>query len=96
MKDEEWFNSIVSSLVPIGAIIGAPLGGPLASIGRRYAILITSLVFTLGWILTLIFNFYCLLIGRFIIGLWVGAYTSISPMFISEIKLFSSNWKGVL
>ena len=85
MKDEEWFNSIISSLVPIGAIIGAPLGGPLASIGRRQAILITSILFTIGCILTLIFNFFCLLIGRFIIGLWVGAYTSISPMFISEI-----------
>ena len=46
ITNRDWFNSIISALIPIGAIIGAPLGGPLASFGRRYAVMIIALIFT--------------------------------------------------
>ena len=45
----------------------------------------TSLLFTAGVAITLVLNFYCLLVGRFIMGVCVGSYVTISPMFVSEI-----------
>ena len=83
--DRDWFNSIISALIPIGAILGAPLGGPLASIGRRKAVMAIALLFTFSWLISWIFNFFWLLLARFLMGFCVGVYASISPMYISEI-----------
>lgn len=85
IEDKDLFNSVVSALIPIGAIIGAPLGGPLASIGRRYAIMIIAGVFTSACVLIAFFDFYCLLTARLLMGLCVGAYASVSPLFVTEI-----------
>ena len=83
---EDLFNSIVSGLIPFGAIFGALAIGPVANFGRRVALIIISVCFTIGVGVTMIFSFYALTIGRFIMGAAAGAFTTISPLMISEIS----------
>jgi MFS family permease len=85
IKNEDLFNSLVSGLIPFGAIFGSIMINPLASKGRRLAMMVTNLVLVLGVCITLIFDMYALIIGRLIIGLWVGAYVTVCPLYISEI-----------
>ena len=42
------FNSIVTTMVPAGALIGAMCGGLLASIGRRKAVLVIDIIIIIG------------------------------------------------
>jgi hypothetical protein len=44
LPNEDLFNSLVSGLIPGGGIIGAAIGGYLALLGRRNAIIILALM----------------------------------------------------
>lgn len=78
------FNSLVSGLIPFGAMFGCLLIGPIAARGRRRALMINASVFIIGVSLTMIFDMWALIFGRLIMGACVGAYVAVCPLFISE------------
>ena len=69
IEDEALFNSIVSGLIPFGAIFGSMLAGPLCRFGRRLTLLLISMTATLAILLTLVFDIRALLLGRLVYGL---------------------------
>lgn len=79
------FNSVVSGLIPLGATFGSFLIKPLASRGRRHAIMINGCVFILGSAICMIFHLSALIIGRFIQGLAWGGFVTVCPLLVSEI-----------
>ena len=86
IQDFHEFEKIMNIVIPIGAFISAPIIGTLASISRRELLMISSGVFTFGWLLTTIFNLLTILIGRFIMGLWFGAYLTLVPLIVCELS----------
>ena len=85
IQDRDLFNSLISGLVPTGAIFGALIAGPLTQYGRRFALISTSCVYIFFCIVSTVFDFYALVASRFMMGLCVGAYATISPLMISEV-----------
>ncbi|EDO42861.1 predicted protein [Nematostella vectensis] len=87
-----WF----SSLVTLGAILGAPLGGwTLEYFGRKGTIMACAVPFEVGWMLIAYANsHYMLYIGRFITGLAVGMVSLTVPVYIAEIS--SPSLRGML
>ena len=86
INDEDLFNSIISGLIPFGAIFGALAIEPVTKFGRRVALIIVAVWFTIGTGITMLFSFYSLAIGRFIMGLSAGAFTTVSPLMVNEIS----------
>lgn len=84
ISSEVLFNSLVSGLIPFGAIFGSYSVGPLVKRGRRLSLICISIIFMAGASLTLIFNMYTLIFGRLIMGACVGAYVAVCPLYISE------------
>jgi len=80
-------QELVTSLLLVGAVLGALAGGRLADwIGRRLTVLITALVFIVGVLLVAFTPSYpLLLIARIIIGLAVGSASTVVPLYIGEI-----------
>ncbi|XP_067014325.2 facilitated trehalose transporter Tret1 isoform X2 [Anabrus simplex] len=80
--------SWISSLLPIGAVVGALPAGYLADkLGRRRVLLMMALPFFLGWMLIVLAADSILQVyaGRFIIGLAAGACTVLVPIYNEEI-----------
>ena len=67
------FNSIVTSMAPLGATIGAFTAGPLTLKGRRFTLILIDFVVIIGTILNIIMNFWTLNLGRLMIGWGAGA-----------------------
>lgn len=84
MKDINLFNSLVTTVIPIGASFGAFTGGKITAIGRRKTIIILAVLFIVGSVLSLLLNFYSLIIGRLVIGYASGAISIAAPLFVSE------------
>src|SRR6201996_7111757 len=80
-------QELVTSLLLVGAVIGALGGGRLADrIGRRLTVLITALVFIVGVLLVAFTpTFPVLLLPRIIIGFAVGSASTVVPLYIGEI-----------
>ena len=78
--------SLVASGVPLGAIGGALLLGPTnEAVGRRMAIIISLLLYTLGAALEAgAINFGMMVSGRVILGLGVGLEGGTVPIYVSE------------
>lgn len=85
IEDENLFNSLISGLIPLGAIPGTFLVTITSQKGRRLSYLIIGVIVLLGTALSMIFNMWALIFGRLIIGLGMGMYATIGPLFISEI-----------
>lgn len=79
----------ITSAVMFGAIFGGALAGQLADkLGRRKMILISSIVFALGSILSGIAPHdgqYYLIVVRIFLGLAVGAASALVPAYMSEM-----------
>jgi MFS family permease len=69
ISSEDLFNSLVSGLVPLGAIPGSLVVGPFIAKGRRLTLIVVSIILIFGTCITMIFNMFALIIGRFIIGM---------------------------
>jgi SP family galactose:H+ symporter-like MFS transporter len=78
---------IVSS-VPLGALLGATFSKLSSSlVGRKFSILITAILFSIGTLIAVIgSSVYTLIFGRFLMGLGVGLSSMIVPMYLSEIS----------
>ncbi|MFT8406502.1 sugar porter family MFS transporter [Liquorilactobacillus nagelii] len=81
-------QGIVSSSLVIGACLGALGCGRVADkIGRRKTLRIIAIVFTVATFLcTFAMDFWSMSIFRFILGIAVGAASSLSPMYLAEIS----------
>jgi sugar porter (SP) family MFS transporter len=75
-------------MLELGALIGALFAGYLADkLSRKYSIIVSVVVFTIGSILqTAAMDYAMLTIGRLIGGFGIGALATISPLYISEIS----------
>jgi sugar porter (SP) family MFS transporter len=79
-------KEIVTSLLLIGAMVGAFFAGKVADrIGRRPTVLITAVLFIIG-VLGAAFSptFAFLVVMRFVIGVAVGSASMVVPLYISE------------
>lgn len=80
-------KEMVTSLLLVGAAVGALVAGRVADrVGRRPTILVTALVFIAG-VLGAAFSpvFWFLIAMRFVIGLAVGSASMTVPLFIGEL-----------
>ncbi len=87
-------EGLVVSTVLLGGLVGSFFAGPLADKwGRKKALLITALIFSVGGVgLTISFSYGSLLFGRFITGVAVGLASVISPLYLAEIS--PPNFRG--
>ncbi|MBU7547407.1 sugar porter family MFS transporter [Leuconostoc mesenteroides] len=81
-------QGVVSSSLVIGACIGALGCGKVADqMGRKKTLRLIAIVFTASTFLcSLAINFWSMSIFRFILGIAVGAASSLSPMYLAEIS----------
>jgi len=81
-------EGLMTSAVPLGALFGALLGGPLSGrIGRRGALLLAASLFTVGALLAgLVTEVWMLTACRLVLGLAVGVAAMVAPLYISEIS----------
>ena len=73
-------------MVPLGATLGAFLGGPLSIGGRRRGILLANILVLLGCGVTLIPNTIPVCVGRFFYGISSGIFSFLVPKFINEVS----------
>jgi sugar porter (SP) family MFS transporter len=80
-------QELVTSLLLVGAVIGALAAGKVADrIGRKPTILITAVVFVLGVLLAAFSPAYwTLILARVVIGLGVGSASMTVPLYIGEV-----------
>ena len=79
--------SWISSIVLLGNSISClPIGYTMNKVGRKWAMIILAIPFTIGWILVIwAQNFTMMFIGRFIIGLAGGPFCISAPQYTAEI-----------
>ncbi|KAK6954230.1 hypothetical protein Daesc_004196 [Daldinia eschscholtzii] len=84
----DWSVGFVVSIYNIGCVIGAMTTGFFADVcGRERTISLASTVFVAGALLQAAsYTIAQISIGRFILGLGVGAYSAGVPLYISEIS----------
>jgi sugar porter (SP) family MFS transporter len=80
-------ESIATSSVLVGAIIGAVLGGLAADrLGRKRSIIAGSISFIIGTLILLVSTgLGIFVVGRLLIGIAIGLASFIVPMYISEL-----------
>jgi sugar porter (SP) family MFS transporter len=80
-------QELVTSLLLVGCMVGAFIGGRVADrIGRRPTLAVTALVFIVGVLLAAFTpNFPVLILARFVIGLAVGTSSMVVPLYIGEM-----------
>ena len=89
-KDKELYSSILNSVVPVGAMIGAVSAGPIVKkIGRRTSMIIIDIVISIGSLFTLITNINLFIIGRAITGFCIGFNSTLVPLYMNEITPLS-------
>lgn len=85
-------QDIFSALLPIGGLTGAALGGWLVDLlGRKLALMLTTVPFTFGWLMIVLSHATSgaafrpiIYVGRFLTGVGSGYATVCVPMIISE------------
>ncbi|XP_011309196.1 facilitated trehalose transporter Tret1 isoform X1 [Fopius arisanus] len=83
---DEQISSWIGSILPLAALFGGIIGGPLIEyIGRRSTILVTAFPFIGAWLfIGLANNFWLVLVGRGICGLCVGITSLSLPVYLGE------------
>ena len=89
--DQQTFP-LFSSLYNLGAAIGSLLTlGTLNSVGRKFSLYLSLLLFQMGWLLIAMipinkYSAYTLIAGRVISGIGMGICTTITPTYLAEIS----------
>ena len=86
LQDKVYFNNIVSAMIPVGAIIGGPIAGTMVLKGRRFTCLVNACVMIAACLATLYLNVVTLILGRFIMGMCIGAYVLLIPLMVCELS----------
>jgi len=68
-------------IAPAAGIIGCITTGNIVGIGRRKLMIILGIVFLAGTVLAIIGDYRCFIAARFIKGLCMGYYTSLTPLY---------------
>ena len=100
--DQDGFNvtesegSWIGSLLPLGALLGAPLGGLLCAwIGKKTSMFLNAGLFTIGYlILAIAPAIWALYIGRFVCGIATGVSCTTCPIYVAEIS--TPGYRGLL
>lgn len=81
-------EEILVSILLIGAVLGAVIGGILSDkTGRRHALFLTAILFLIGTtFLYIASGFFQLLLGRIITGIAIGIASLVVPLYIAEIS----------
>lgn len=89
-------QELITTAVLVGAVLGALSSGRITDIvGRKKVILVTSLIFAAGSILTGIApNMWFLVFSRVILGVAIGISSFAVPLYISEIS--PTKWRGAM
>ena len=85
--DSPFLKGLVVAILLAGAAVGALVAGRLADqLGRRRTILLTSVVFVVGLLMSsLAPALWVFWLSRFVIGLGVGSTSFVVPLYIGEI-----------
>lgn len=83
-SEQSLHQSFIGTSIVVGLAIGAFTGGKIIPYGRRRAMILTSFVGIVGVGLTMIENFYILLLGRIIFGFTAGSQGVIVVRMINE------------
>lgn len=91
LQNDTFKQELIVSSTLVGCIIAA-LGARYVTeeFGRKPAVLLASIVFTIGAVLMgisreLPSTFLILVVGRFVVGLGVGLASMVTPMYIAEV-----------
>ena len=89
-------GSWIGSLLPLGALLGAPLGGYLSSrFGKKGAMFLDAGFFSLGYlVLAVAPATWILYIGRLVCGIATGVSCTTCPIYVAEIS--TPNYRGLL
>ncbi|EER01739.1 D-xylose-proton symporter, putative [Perkinsus marinus ATCC 50983] len=89
-------SSFFSAVFTLGALVGALAGGPIAEpFGRRYALMVSSPISALSYlVIALANNAALLVVFRFIAGFGMGIGSFVTGVYISEIA--PTHLRGVL
>ena len=79
-----WYGSLIT----LGAMLGGPFGGFIVdALGRKTSLILTSVPFTLGWLINICTeNIWVLYLGRLLTGLATGAICVCAPVYIAEVS----------
>jgi len=84
-EEKKIYISIISVMIPVGAVFGSVIMGKSAhNIGRKYAYITWDCIIIVGIAITMIANTYSMIIGRFICGFGVGGFVVLVPMLMKE------------
>ncbi|GAB6022531.1 Facilitated trehalose transporter Tret1 [Chamberlinius hualienensis] len=89
-------QSWIGSLVPLGAIFGGVVGGPIMDrFGRKLALMFSVIPFTVGWVIIISSQHIgAMYAGRFICGISLGLTSGVSYVYVAETA--PSNLRGSL
>lgn len=87
-------NSIMMSLYPVGAMVGAPFAAVIADrYGRRKSMFAGGVIIILGMIIISTTNTLAqLVVGRFVLGLGIAVMTVAAPAYAVEVA--PPHWRG--
>ncbi|KAL4364958.1 hypothetical protein AHAS_Ahas07G0058100 [Arachis hypogaea] len=88
VKNSYFFQELIVAMALVGAIFGATIGGYINDVlGRKMAIVVADFCFAVGSLIMAIApNPYVIIIGRFLVGLGVGAASVTAPVYIAEVS----------
>jgi len=88
--------AICSCIVPIGALFGGIISGKIAStkLGRRGSLILYHFLGLIGSLISIIGNTPSFIIGRFLVGFVVGAFSTVVPLYIKEFIPMNMVGKG--
>jgi SP family myo-inositol transporter-like MFS transporter 13 len=91
-----WEKSLITSITSLAALIASPFSGPLAdTFGRKPIILVCDILFIAGALIQAFSGTVSSMTsGRAIIGLAIGAASSVTPLYIGEVS--PASWRGRL
>ena len=75
---------MIGSSMILGLALGATSGGKIIGIGRRRTLFLCCAVGMIGVGITLIENFWLMIVGRTLLGLACGLQTVVTPRYIEE------------
>lgn len=81
-------QGVLVSIILLGALVGALMGGYLADrLGRKWTIMLTAVLFILGsWITAESYSYFMLLFSRVVSGVAVGIISVTAPLYLAEIS----------
>ncbi len=80
-------QGVVTSMVLIGAVLGAAFGGtPTDKLGRKPVIIVMAILFAVGSFLSAAATtVWMLLAARFLLGIAIGVASMLTPLYLSEV-----------